>query len=660
MPFYSSDVLNPPDAERWQQEDAGVKEEDSADEYSASMSASDGEDVSHQTKRKTRRTRRPRSGPKRWGKPSPRAYDYPCDVCGLKYRSHGELKYHMGKHSGELPYKCRKCNKRFSSEDARDSHDRKSHRQYICENCGYNATCPKALSRHLTTHFKDNQSEMKRDKPICKPQHRPYNYECSVCEAKYRSQGELTYHMGKHTGELPYKCRKCNRRFPTTDERNTHDQKSHIQYICEYCGYNAVKPKALDVHIATHTKVKSEAVVQKKKEKQLPRPYNFFCDVCGVKKKSPGELRYHMAEHTGELPYKCRKCHKRFETEEERDGHDRTSHMQYICEFCGHNAVSPSGLKYHIATHNKEKLDKPARIKTDSHPPRPKQNYICDICGAKYKSRGELKYHIGKHTGELPYKCRKCNRRFPTDDDRHEHDMKSHRQYVCEFCGHDVSSPGALKFHIMSVHTNEKPYRCSLCESRFVKEITLTYHIRNVHTNEKPFQCSFCGKGCKTKVMLTYHERMHTGEKPFSCTFCDKKFIARSNLQSHIRSIHSNEKPFQCRFCSKGFKSRFLVQEHERRHTGEKPFKCSFCEKSFVAKSTLRDHERIHTGEKPFKCKYCNKGFALSNNRNTHEKTHTGEKPHRCEICGAGFLRADFLKKHCVSAHNYPGFPPRM
>ncbi|XP_028518121.1 gastrula zinc finger protein XlCGF49.1 [Exaiptasia diaphana] len=80
-----------------------------------------------------------------------------------------------------------------------------------------------------------------------------------------------------------------------------------------------------------------------------------------------------------------------------------------------------------------------------------------------------------------------------------------------------------LSYGILSKYTGEKPFKCSYCKKKFNQKGDLIRHIRT-HTKEKPFECSYCKKKFNQKATLIDHIRMHTGEKPFECPFCKKKF----------------------------------------------------------------------------------------------------------------------------------------
>ncbi|KAF0345090.1 putative Krueppel protein [Gigaspora margarita] len=188
--------------------------------------------------------------------------------------------------------------------------------------------------------------------------------------------------------------------------------------------------------------------------------------------------------------------------------------------------------------------------------------------------------HLAARDLQHGCKWQGCHLRFETYEELTGHVSEGHigcgrSQYVCywERCdrnGRPFSQRQKVMRHIQT-HTGDKPYQCTICKKRFSEANIMTQHMRT-HTGERPFKCPQpnCGREFSISGALTIHLRVHTGEKPFKCKHegCVKRFAESSNLTKHMR-VHTGERPFQCPVvtCQKKFSRPDQVTRHRKTHS---------------------------------------------------------------------------------------------
>ena len=170
-----------------------------------------------------------------------------CDLCDYKADKY-QIKCHMSKHSTEKNFICIECGKKFKKEASLKPHMliHKGVKKYNCEKCSQDFFSRPALLNH--SNNKHNMTGL---------------HTCNICQKDCHNKYSLEEHMGKHTGERKYGCRKadCSKRFRLTSVRMRHE-KVHSgirEFNCEKCGKQFIQKSGLVVHMKRHSGIKEHA-----------------------------------------------------------------------------------------------------------------------------------------------------------------------------------------------------------------------------------------------------------------------------------------------------------------------------------------------------------------------------------------------------------------
>ncbi|XP_055528357.1 zinc finger protein 28-like isoform X2 [Wyeomyia smithii] len=158
-----------------------------------------------------------------------------CPICSISFKYHSALKYHMNKHKGIKPYKCRKkCRKSFYNATARRKHELCCDSDVqICPICGDQLKTQFTYANHM------NHA------------HGEARIDCEICQKKFKSKKKLQRHMLVHTNVRNYPCNVCNKAFKSSYAANVH-QRIHTQekpFVCEICAQGFTYKCSLKTHV---------------------------------------------------------------------------------------------------------------------------------------------------------------------------------------------------------------------------------------------------------------------------------------------------------------------------------------------------------------------------------------------------------------------------
>ena len=162
----------------------------------------------------------------------------------------------------------------------------------------------------------------------------------------------------------------------------------------------------------------------------------------------------------------------------------------------------------------------------------PTRTYFCSRCNLECSSRYHLRTHERTHTGDRPYGCNVCGRRFNRPYEWKVHVLKHATNGRHKEVARAFEQNLELGMEKVNGDPGVQSSRPPLPQRYFDIDKPPPKDDAN-----RPFQCAICFKAFATNFILTAHLKTHLNARHV-CDMCDASYTRKFELQAHREKVH--------------------------------------------------------------------------------------------------------------------------
>ncbi|KAK7155892.1 hypothetical protein R3I93_010533 [Phoxinus phoxinus] len=511
----------------------------------------------------------------------------------------------------------------------------------VCPLCGFSSPYRSQMERHLTLHAHTHEKNS-----LSEPSMESRKFKCNQCGKAFKYKHHLKEHLRIHSGEKPYECSNCKKRFSHSGSYSSHlsskkclsgnaahfNGHSHHAYLTPVFP-SPTSPPVVDGRNYSRGKFPLESAVPALS--QMWDPADDLAMRTGVFK---GTTLLPLLQSRSKFEHLLQEMLRREVGDEARKNERSTA--------CN-NLSSPQRASWHsVPQQIRVPLPTPLQLAQDS----PHKHWLGEEGGPTSPTLPERK-HLRYGSPTYLDLSIKTSPHQPTN--------------------HIQSEP--LDLSIPKPHsTSAVPRQTRTCNGyspqrerrdgeTVFKRLTppSQQHVGGAYTASPLFSSTVFSSYPLFSHMIPGHNGLTSlplsPPTPSPGFLSPVAYMVEAEPEAMLKRMQHERHSILTEALSRGGLERLMEDgpdgeigcgRKRLRKTEEGLYACDICDKTFQKSSSLLRHKYEHTGKRPHECQTCKKAFKHKHHLIEHSRLHSGEKPYQCDKCGKRFSHSGSYSQH--------------